>query len=253
MSEQARHVLVTGASRGLGRALALAFACKGATIGIHYAHDADAAGATAASVRRSDAHAYIVRADFADPKATGTVINAVRNTRLPLDVLVLNAGMAGVARLANITDALWDHVLAVNFRSPVRLVENLDGYMAPRSHIIAISSLVGLRGSVGLSAYAAAKGALLGYVRDAAACLGPRGIHVNAMIPGLMRTAMMTDVPPDEFAVLEAENVLGAAASMAEIARTAVFIASLDGVSGQTFSCDSRVHPDGRRGLLTTL
>ena len=249
MSDRARHVLVTGASRGLGRALALAFACKGATIGIHYAHDSAAADATAVAVRHLDAHAYIVHANFADTKAAVPVADAVRTTRLPLDVLVLNAGVAGAAHLVNITDALWDHVLAVNFRSPVHLVENLNGYMAPRSHIIAIASLVGLRGSAGLSAYAAAKGALLGYVRDTAACLGPRGIHVNAIIPGLMRTSMMTDVPQDEFAVLEAENVLGATASMAEIARTAVFIASLDGVSGQTFSCDSRLHPDRRRGF----
>jgi 3-oxoacyl-[acyl-carrier protein] reductase len=202
-------------------------------------------------VRRADAHAYSVHADFSDTKAAVPVADAVRATRLPLDVLVLNAGIAGVARLVNIAESQWDQVMTVNFRSPVRLVEELDDCMAPHGHIIAIASLVGLRGSVGLTAYAAAKGSLLGYVRDAAARLGSRGIHVNAMIPGLMRTAMMADVTQDEFSALEAENVLGHATTIAEIARMAVGIAALDGVSGQTFSCDSRLHPDGRQGVET--
>ena len=247
----AQHVLVTGASRGLGRAIALAFACKGATIGVHYGHDAAAADETAAAVRHAGAHAYIVHADFVDTSSAIAVADAVRAMRLPLDVLVLNAGVAGVARLVNVTEALWDQVLAVSYRSHVRLVELLDNSLAPRSHIVAIASLMGLRGAEGLSAYAAAKGALTGYVRDAAVRLGPRGIHVNAVVPGLMHTAMMDVVTEDQYAAMVAENTLGRANTMDEIVRTVTFIASLDGVSGQTFSLDSRLHPDGRHGSLT--
>jgi len=245
-SANARHVLITGASRGLGRALALAFASGGATIGIHFAHDAAAAGETSAAVRRAGAAVYMVQADFTARAAIDAVAEAVRGTHLPLDVLVLNAGVAITAPLVATSEADWDTTMAVNYRAPMLLLDALEECLRRGSHVLAVGSLVGVRGAPGLAAYAASKGALLGFVRDAAARMGGLGICVNGVLPGLLRTGMMHAVPEAQFDALSAENVLGRPNSCEEIARAVTLIASMNAVSGQMFALDSRLHPDGR-------
>jgi len=245
-SARARHVLITGASRGLGRALALAFASGGATIGVHFAHDAAAAGETAAAVRRAGAAVYMVQADFTARAAVEAVAEAVRGTRLPLEVLILSAGVAVNAPLTGTTEADWDRTIAVNYRAPVLLLNALEDCLRRGSHVLAVGSLVGIRGAAGLAAYAASKGALLGFVRDAAARMGGLGICVNGVVPGLLQTDMMRAVPQAQFDAMAAENVLGRANSCDDVARAVTLIASMGTVSGQVFSLDSRLHPDGR-------
>jgi len=102
-------------------------------------------------------------------------------------------------------------------------------------------SLVGLRGEITLSSYAASKGAVHGLVRDSAKKLALKNIHVNEIIPGLLRTAITQNVDDDEFAELVSENVLGRGTTCEEVAKTVVFLTTLKNVSGQSFFLDSRI------------
>jgi len=237
-----RHVLVTGASSGLGRALALAFAAPGVRLGIHYASRAHDANDTARMAEQRGATVYLSRADFTAEHAWRALLHDVEKQRLPLDVLVLNAGTARAKRIINMTEDDWNAVLNVNYRAHVHLMNALSGRLLRHgSHVLVTGSLVGLRGEIGLSAYAASKGALLGFVRDAARRLGPRGICINGIIPGLLRTNMTAVLSDEDFAEAAAENVLGHGSACEEIARAAVFITTLQNVSGQAFALDSRL------------
>lgn len=237
-----RHVFVTGASSGLGRALALAFARPGTRLGIQYATRKHGAEDTARAAEHRGAAVYVVGADFSCDEAWRELVRVVEAQHAPLDVLVLNAGIARPKRIINMSEDDWDAVLTVNFRTNVKLLDAFSAQALRRgSHVLAIASLVGMRGDIGLSAYAASKGALLGFVRDAARRLGPRGVHVNAIVPGLLRTPMTANLSDEQFAEAARENVLGHGSTCEEIARAAVFITSLEHASGQVFALDSRV------------
>jgi len=241
-SPDARHVLVTGASNGLGRALALAFAAPGVRLGIHYASRAHDANDTAHMAEQRGASVYLSRADFSAEHAWPSLLHDVEEQRLPLDVLVLNAGAARPKRIINMTENDWDAVLNVNYRAHVHLLNALSARrLRHGSHVLVTGSLVGLRGEIGLSAYAASKGALLGFVRDVARRLGPRGICVNAILPGVLRTAMTAGMTDEQFAAAARENALGRGSTCEEIARAAVFITTLRNASGQVFALDSRL------------
>ena len=250
-SEQpARHVAVTGASRGLGRAIACAFAQPGARIGVHYAHDAAAAAETAQQIRARGAAAYTIHADFSCDDDTCRAAAAISAQQPRLDALVLNAGIAPVLRLAELDPQTWNRVLTVNYRAPVLLTRLLaPAALGAGGHVVMIGSLVGLRGEKGLAAYAAAKGALLGFVRDAAREFGGRRIAVNAVVPGLLPTAMTAHLGEERFARLAGENALGAGTTVAQVAAFIVALTAMPHVSGQVFFLDSRLWPDsGDRG-----
>jgi len=233
---------VTGASSGLGRALALAFAAPGVRLGIHYASRASGAEETARMAALAGAAPYIAGADFCAEDAWRGLVQAVEAQHLPLDVLVLNAGLARPTRIVNMSEDDWDAVVNTNYRANVTLLEAFSTQLLQRgSHVLMTGSLVGVRGAIGLSAYAASKGALLGLVRDAAQRFGPRGICVNAIVPGLLRTNMTAVLSEDQFAEGAAENALGHGSTCEEIARAAVFITTLQNASGQIFALDSRL------------
>ncbi|MCX7005002.1 MAG: SDR family NAD(P)-dependent oxidoreductase [bacterium] len=243
---RARHVVITGASRGLGRALALAFAAPHVSLGIHYGHADAAARAVAAAVQARGAQAYLIRVDLSATDAAGQIAAQVHDHGAALDVLILNAGVVRVAALVRTSSAAWDHILEINYRQQARLAQQLGETLLGRgSHLLAVGSLAGLRGGAGVAAYAAAKGALLGFVRDAAARWGARGICVNAILPGILATAMTSDLTTAASRALAHENVLGAPTTPDEVAAFAVHLCGTRHISGQLFALDSRVWPDG--------
>ncbi|MCX7846617.1 MAG: SDR family oxidoreductase [bacterium] len=238
----ARHVVVTGASGGLGQACAVAFAAPGVCVGVHYGRNLAGARETARRVEDRGATAYLVEADFRVADAWRAVVDAIGEQSYPLDVLLLNAGLSLPKRIVNMSEEDWDTVLQVNYRSHVALLEACAvNLLRAGSHVLAVASLVGLRGEIGLSAYAASKGALIGLVQDAARRLGPRGICVNAILPGLLRTGITANMSDEQFAAAVGENALGHGSTCEEVARVAVFIATLQNVSGQVFALDSRL------------
>jgi NAD(P)-dependent dehydrogenase (short-subunit alcohol dehydrogenase family) len=186
-----KTALVTGGSRGIGRAAALALGKAGAQVLVHYGSAAKDAEAVVALIRQSGGRADAVAADLAAPDGPHKLAKQVRGiVGERLDILVANAGISRPATIEQTTVADFDALFAVNVRAPFFLVQQLLPILAEGSSIVFVSSL-GAHAAVGsLPAYSATKGAIDTIVRHFAAALGPRGIRVNAVAPGIVATDM---------------------------------------------------------------
>jgi NAD(P)-dependent dehydrogenase (short-subunit alcohol dehydrogenase family) len=186
-----KTALVTGASRGIGRASALALAKAGAQVLVHYGQGEAEAKAVVAEVRKAGGRAEAIAADLAAADGPHRLAAQVRATvGARLDVLVANAGVAKAASIEDTTVEDFDRLFAVNVRAPFFLVQQLLPILQEGSSVILLSSLAA-RAAVGtLSAYAATKGAIDTLTKHFAATLGPRGIRVNAVAPGVVQTDM---------------------------------------------------------------
>ena len=195
---QGKTTLVTGASRGIGRATALALAEAGARVVIHYGKSAQEAKSLVSEIQTKGGRADAISADLGIRDGAALVAKQVRSIIGDrLDVLVLNAGISKAARIADYTVEDFDNLFATNVRSPFFLVQQLLPILVEGSNIIVVSS-IGAHAVVGkpgldnpsLLAYASTKGALGTLVKNWAAILGPRGIRVNAVAPGVIDTDM---------------------------------------------------------------
>ncbi len=195
---QDKTALVTGASRGIGRATALALAEAGAHVLVHYGHSVHEAESLVAEIQTKGGRADAVSADLGTPDGASLLAKQVRSiVGNRLDVLVLNAGISKAARIADYTVEDFNSLFATNVRGPFFLVQQLLPLLGEGSNIIVISSIGGhaVVGKPGLEnpsllAYASTKGALETLVRNWAAILGPHGIRVNAVAPGVIDTDM---------------------------------------------------------------
>jgi 3-oxoacyl-[acyl-carrier protein] reductase len=195
---QNKTALVTGASRGIGRATALALAEAGARVLVHYGRSAKEAESLVAAIQGKGGHANAISADLGTPSGAAALAEQVRSiVGDRLDVLVLNAGISKSARIADYTVEDFDNLFATNVRGPFFLVQQLVPVLGEGSSIVIISSLgagmvVGKPGleSPSILAYASTKGALETLVKNWAAILGPSGIRVNAIAPGIIDTDM---------------------------------------------------------------
>jgi 3-oxoacyl-[acyl-carrier protein] reductase len=192
-----KTALVTGASRGIGRATALAFAETGAHILAHFGRSAQEAKSLVSEIQTKGGSAKAISEDLATPDGAALLAKQVRSIVDRLDVLVLNAGINKAARIADYTVEDFDSLFTTNVRSPFFLVQQLLSVLGEGSNIIVIS-LIGAHAVIGkpslenpsLLAYASTKGALETLVKNWAAILGPRGIRVNAVAPGVIDTDM---------------------------------------------------------------
>jgi 3-oxoacyl-[acyl-carrier protein] reductase len=195
---QDKTALVTGASRGIGRATASAIAEAGAHVLVHYGRSAQEAESLVAGIRAKGGRADAIKADLGTPEGATLLAREVRSiVGERLDVLVSNAGISKAATIKDHTVEDFDNLFATNVRSPFFLVQQLIPILGEGSNIIVISS-IGARAVVGkpgvdnpsLLAYASTKGALETLVKNWAAILGPQGIRVNAVAPGVIDTDM---------------------------------------------------------------
>jgi len=193
-----KTALVTGASRGIGRATAFALAQAGARVLVHYGRSTQDAESLVSAIRSQSGRADAIRADLGTAEGATLLAKEVRSiVGDRLDVLVLNAGISKAARLADYTVEEFDNLFATNVRSPFFLVQQLLPLLGDGSNIIVTSS-IGSHAVVGqpgvdnpsILAYASTKGALETLVRNWAAILGPQGIRVNAVAPGVIATDM---------------------------------------------------------------
>jgi 3-oxoacyl-[acyl-carrier protein] reductase len=197
MVQHNKTVLVTGASRGIGRATALALAETGAQVLVHYGRSAQEAESLVSEIQTKGGSANAISTDLGIPSGAEQLAKQVRSIVDRLDVLVLNAGISKAARIADYTVEDFDNLFTTNVRSPFFLVQQLLPVLGEGSNIIVISS-IGAHAVVGkpglenpsLLAYASTKGALETLVKNWAAILGPRGIRVNAVAPGVIDTDM---------------------------------------------------------------
>jgi len=237
-----KTALVTGASRGMGRATALALAAAGACVLVHYGSGAKEAEAVVAEIRNAGGRAEALAADLS---ASDGAHDLARQARAivgdRLDILVANAGVSKAATIEETTVEDFDKLFAVNVRAPFFLTQQLLPILSKGSSVIYLSSL-GARAVVGsIPAYAATKGAIDTMVKHFASALGGRGIRVNAVAPGVVATDMSsfakTDAGRDYALGLQALKRL---AQPEDVAPVVTFLASDDArwITGDTIYVD---------------
>jgi NAD(P)-dependent dehydrogenase (short-subunit alcohol dehydrogenase family) len=237
-----KTALVTGASRGMGRASALALAAAGAQVLVHYGRGANEAAAVVAEIRKTGGRADAIAADLAAADGAHKLAKQARAiVGDRLDILVANAGISKAATIEETTVEDFDKLFAVNVRAPFFLVQQLLPIMSKGSSIVFLSSL-GAHAVVGtIPAYAATKGAINTLVKHFASMLGARGIRVNAVAPGVVATDMSsftkTDAGRDYALSIQALKRL---AQPDDIGGVIAFLASEDArwITGDTIRVD---------------
>jgi NAD(P)-dependent dehydrogenase (short-subunit alcohol dehydrogenase family) len=193
-----KTALVTGASRGIGRASALALAKAGARVAVHYGRGAAEAEAVVKEIQSAGGRADAIAADLATSSGAHMLAKQAREILGErLDILVANAGVSKAAAIEDTTVEDFDRLFAVNVRAPFFLVQQLLPVLGNKSSVVLVSSLAAFVSVGTLSAYAATKGAIATLVRHFAAALGERGIRVNGIAPGVVETDMSSFTKTD--------------------------------------------------------
>jgi 3-oxoacyl-[acyl-carrier protein] reductase len=243
-----RVALVTGASRGIGAAVARAFAAEGASVAL--AHEpvpamAGPAEDLAAELRTAGTKAVALAADLADPAAVGDLVAGTRAHLGPLDVVVANAALSARTPWRDITVADWDRVFAVNLRASWLLARAAypDLVAGGRGSIITVSSVMARTGQAGALHYTASKAGIIGLTRALAREAGPDGVRVNAVMPGAIRTEHEQELDPDAdavFAQITAVQSLKRRGTADDLTGTFVYLASDESafVTGQVVTVD---------------
>jgi 3-oxoacyl-[acyl-carrier protein] reductase len=229
MENQGRAILVTGASRGIGAAVAHAFAAAGDRVAVHYGANRDLAEQVAAAL--PGAGHLVVGADLADPDAVRRMVDAAAEALGGLDVVVNNAGIFEPHPIDETTyeewQQGWERTLAVNLVGPANVTWCAVRHMGPGGRIVNVSSRGAFRGEPGQPAYGASKAGLIAMGQSLARALGPRGITVTAVAPGFTETDMAADeLVGDTGVQRRAESPLGRVAKPEEVAAAVVFLAS---------------------------
>jgi 3-oxoacyl-[acyl-carrier protein] reductase len=237
-----KTALITGASRGMGRATALALGAAGARVIVHYGRNADEAKIVVDQIRAAGGQADAVSVDLAAPDGAHKLAARIRELIGDrLDIFVSNAGISSAATFENMTVKDFDNLFAVNVRAPYFLVQQLLPILGDGSNIVFLSSL-GARTAVGtLSAYASTKGAINTLVKYFATALGPRGIRVNAVAPGVIDTDMSNFTKTEEGrAVVMAMQTLKRIGQPDDVASVIAFLVSDEAcwITGEIIAVD---------------
>ena len=217
--------LVTGASRGIGRAVALALAAEGAEVVVNYASSPEAAEAVVAEIQAKGGSAYALKADVSDEASVDDLIKTVLKRSERIDVLVNNAGITRDGLLMRMKTEDWQAVINLNLTGVFLCTRAVTRPMLKQrsGRIINITSVVGLMGNAGQANYAAAKAGVVGLTRSSAKEMASRGITVNAVAPGFIATDMTKDLEAD--AILSAIP-LGRFGSPDQVAGAVRFLAA---------------------------
>ena len=217
--------LVTGASRGIGKAVALELAAAGATVAVNYANSNAGADAVVAEITAQGGSAYALQADVSQEEEVNALVEAVIKRSGSLDVLVNNAGITRDGLLMRMKTSAWQAVINLNLTGVFLCTRAVTRPMLKqkRGRIVNITSVVGLMGNAGQANYAAAKAGVIGFTRSSAKELASRGITVNAVAPGFIATDMTKDLQAE---ALLAAIPLGRYGEVAEVAGAVRFLAA---------------------------
>jgi 3-oxoacyl-[acyl-carrier protein] reductase len=224
-----RVALITGASRGIGRAAAALLATAGARVAVNYARDEAAAASVVRQIQAAGGEARAFAADLAEPAAARALVADALAAWGRLDILVNNAGVWPENPAGSGDLGAWDRAFAVNTRGAFVVTDAAIPHLEKTGGaIVFVSSTAGQRGEAGHSAYAASKGALISYTKSLASELGPRGIRVNCVAPGWVDTEMSAQPLSDPRArrEIEAAIPIGRIASAEDIAGPILFLVS---------------------------
>jgi 3-oxoacyl-[acyl-carrier protein] reductase len=230
--------LVTGASRGIGAAIACALGEEGWAVGVNFQHDEQAAATTVERIQGGGGRAVAIRADVTAPEQVEQLLETLEQTFGQVLVLVNNAGVRSDDLAISLCDADWEHVIDTNLTGAFRITRRaLRGMIRARfGRVINVASVVGPRANPGQSNYAAAKAGLIGMTRTIAVEVARRGVTVNAIAPGLIDTDMTADLDDALLSAVPARR----AGRPEEVAACARFLASEQAgyVTGSTLYVD---------------
>lgn len=238
-----RIVLVTGASRGLGRAIALAFGREGDNVVINFLNHEQDATAVADEISRANGEAVLFRADVKASDEVEAMINDTMSRWGRIDVVVNNAGITRDGLLLRTSEQDWDSVLNTNLKGAFHCIRSASKIMSKqrKGHIINISSIVGVHGREGQANYSAAKAGLIGLTKASAKELGRFNVKVNAILPGYLSTDMGGDASDAVIDRILQANALGRISNSEEVADFVCHLSRMNNVSGQVFNLDSRI------------
>ena len=239
---EGKVALVTGGSRGIGRAIALKLAGEGSAVAINYAGNAKAAEEVKASIEAAGGKAMVVQADVSSAEAVDAMVEAVVNELGGIDILVNNAGITRDGLLMRMKEADWDAVINTNLKGVFYCTKAVSKLMMKKrsGRIVNMASVVGLTGNAGQANYAAAKSGVIGFSKSMAKELASRGITVNMVAPGYIETDM-TAVLSDKVREAMISTVPLARAGQAEdVAGAVLFLVSdmASYITGQVINVD---------------
>lgn len=222
--------LVTGASRGIGRAIALSLASDGLAVAVHYDKSADAASKVVSEIAESGGTAIAFQGNLASPDVPADLVARVKSQLGSIDILVNNAAVMTDGSIAEMSDQVWDETIAVNLSAVFKLTRACIPAMVENKwgRIISISSQVAQTGSANHAHYSATKAALLGFTYSAAKELGASGITANVVLPGRIETDMISVRSIGRMDEWMAQTPLGRLGKPEEVAGVVKFLASVD-------------------------
>lgn len=242
MQLEGKTALITGASRGIGRAIAIALAKEGANIAVNYTSNENAAINVAKQIEEIGKKALIIKADVSKQQEAENMVNQVLNTFGSIDILVNNAGITMDNLIVRMTEESFDRVIDINLKGAFNCTKAVSKVMIKQKSgkIINISSVVGIIGNVGQSNYAAAKAGLIGFTKSIAKELATRNICVNAIAPGYIETDMtlaLSEKAKDDLLRNIPMKVLGKPENVADAVLFLVSNSS-DYITGQVINVD---------------
>ncbi len=239
---EGKVALVTGASRGIGRAIALRFAAEGAKVAINYAGNQKAAEEVQKQIVDAGGEAIIVQADIASAEAVEAMLKKVVDTYGQVDILVNNAGITRDTLFIRMNQEDWEDVLNTNLSGVFNCTKYASKMMMKKrfGRIINMSSVVGLTGNAGQANYAAAKAGVIGFTKSLARELAKRNITVNAIAPGFIATDMTAVLPEKAKEGILADIPMGKMGTPEDVANVALFLASDKAayITGQVINVD---------------
>jgi len=237
-----RAALITGSSRGIGRAIALQLARQGASIGVNYLQNEDAAKEVQATIRSYEGQAVLLRGDVSDPGQAERVVQMAHEAFGRLDILVNNAGFNRDTLLLRMSVEDWDEVMATNLRAVFLCTRAALRHMLKQrwGRIVNIGSVAGIAGNAGQANYAAAKAGLIGFTKAVAREMGSRSITANVVAPGLVLTELTEHIPQQVIDMAMERIFVGRIGTPEDIAACVAFLASEEAsyISGQVIPVD---------------